>query len=347
MNQNKKLKLMLAIVVLAIAGVIVLELSRYVLNIKKPLRNPPAESPVKSRNSDRVVHLGKSSQIKSGVVAARLETTSYREDLQAYGAVLQVNTLIEARKNHAAIQASVHRAEAALEASRKEYERLKALNSDNRNVSDKALQAAEAVWQADEANVRAATISLQAVEEAARLQWGSLMSGWLSDFAPGFKRLTAVKDVLVQVTLPPDKYIRSAPGIINVRSADGKLVPARLVARAPGTDPRIQGMSFLYLAPSSKTRLIPGMYVEAYMPAGPRLRGVFIPASAVVRRQGHTWVYVQEAAGRFVRRRIPVNNPVGNGYFATGFPAGTRVVVKGAQLLLSAEFLPARNEKED
>jgi len=54
---------------------------------------------------------------------------------------------------------------------------------------------------------------------------------------------------------------------------------------------------------------------------------------------GKVYVYVQTAPDQFVRKEASLNNPVADGYVVTtNFSLGDRVVVEGAQILLSEEF---------
>ena len=77
----------------------------------------------------------------------------------------------------------------------------------------------------------------------------------------------------------------------------------------------------------------------AYLPIGPTVQGVMIPAAAVVWWQGKAWVYVQTDPNHFVRRELSTETPVPEGWFVgTGLAAGDSIVVRGAQLLLSEEF---------
>lgn len=338
----------------AIATVVIVIAAAVLVWLAAPIRNR-AGGPQKDAQTIKpgaaapgAVSISESSQKKAGIVTMPLELVSHREELRAYGTVLQANDLIGMRKDFAAVKASMDRSSALLDASAKEYERLKALYEDNRNVSEKALQAAEAKWRSDEATAYEAKISLQTVESAVRLYWGDKIGAWIFDSSPQFRRLITVEDVLIRVTLPPDLQIAAEPQRIRVQLMGRSSFPAKFVSRAPATDPRIQGMSFFYLSPSYKARLIPGMNVEAYMPAGPGMRGVFIPAEAIVWQNGRAWGYVLEDTVRFVRRPVPTEYPVKGGYLAVkGFSAGERIAVKGAQMLLSAEFQPARHEEED
>jgi multidrug efflux pump subunit AcrA (membrane-fusion protein) len=153
--------------------------------------------------------------------------------------------------------------------------------------------------------------------------------------------------VLIQLTLPPGEHVQPAPQTVLIQLAEEQSVSAHLVSLSPRTDPRIQGESFFYIAsPPQGIILLPGMDVRAFMLAGPPVQGVMIPASAVVWRQGKAWAYLQVNPEGFARRQVPTDTPVGQGYFVTeNFLAGDRVVLQGAQSLLSEEFLPKAQEE--
>jgi hypothetical protein len=60
---------------------------------------------------------------------------------------------------------------------------------------------------------------------------------------------------------------------------------------------------------------------------------------ALVRVRGKTYAYIQKSADQFVRKEVPLDDPVAGGYFTSvNFAPGDSVVVAGAQTLLSEEF---------
>jgi hypothetical protein len=92
------------------------------------------------------------------------------------------------------------------------------------------------------------------------------------------------------------------------------------------------------------------MRVAGQLKLGAKAReGVIVPASAVVWHGGKAWAYVKEDADRFVRKPVSTSQEMGNGWFtAEGLEADDKVVVSGAQLLLSEELkFQIRNENED
>jgi hypothetical protein len=300
----------------------------------------PKTQSAASRSANTVV-LTEEVQKAGGIVTKALEPTVYREHIEAYGTVLHPDGLLRTRNDYVSAKSSLEKAEAALRASKEEYRRLKSLNENDKNISDRMLQAGAAAMEADRAAESEAHENLRSVRSAAELQWGRILSGWIVDFSPGIERLLGLKDVLVQVTIPPGATLGSIPDKIAIQAPEGRPIGARLIIHAPATDPRIQGMSFIYIAPSHTTRLIPGMNVSAYLPAGGHEEGFIVPSSAVVWLQGRAWVYVKTTGTRFVRVGIPTSRAVRGGYFVMrGFTPGAGIVIRGAQALLSEERLP-------
>ena len=300
---------------------------------------PPVSAPprVAIVHGETVVTFDTATLARSGLEVEALQTQPHRVEATAYGAVLDLTDLADARGAVTAAAARVEKARAALAASSAEFKRVRALHADERNASDKALEEATARWRGDEADGRAADAALVAQLASARQRWGAVVSGWLERGSPELEALLAQRQGLVQVTLPPGTLLKSAPATATVRDGGAAAVAARLVSPAPRTDPRIQGASFYYVAPAAPG-LLPGAVVEAFLPAGPAVTGVVVPAAAVVWWQGRAWVYVEDGPGRFVRREVTTDAPVPGGWFVTaGVTAGGRVVVRGAQMLLSEE----------
>ena len=67
--------------------------------------------------------------------------------------------------------------------------------------------------------------------------------------------------------------------------------------------------------------------------------GFLISPSAVVWLDGQAWFYVQQTPDQFLRKKITVDQSTDHGQLiAKGIKDQTRLVIKGAQLLLSEEF---------
>jgi biotin carboxyl carrier protein len=136
----------------------------------------------------------------------------------------------------------------------------------------------------------------------------------------------------------------AAPATVRLSPMDsGPSVMARLVGLAPDADSLTRLPVYLYRASHAWAGAGPGTAVQATVAAGgPRSRGLLVPADAVVQWEGLAWVYVEtpaDAGFSYQRVRVDTTHPVPGGWLVTGgLAAGDKVVVRGAQQLLSEEF---------
>jgi hypothetical protein len=295
------------------------------------------------------VTLSREMQKKGGIETANPKPFLYRKETQAYVTVLDPGGLADLRRSYLSAISAAGKSKAALDATSEEYGRMKKLYEE-KNVSEKAFQSAEASFGADKADMTAASDAVQAVELSADQQWGGTIAGWVKSGSGPFLRLARQEDVLLQITLPQGYGADGTPTGLKVILPSGKAAAIKLVSPAPRTDPRIQGSSFYYVASAKETGLVPGMTASADFPSGPPVSGLLIPASAVVWWQGRAWAYVRTGADTFTRRKVPTGEPVEGGWFASkGFSAKDLIVIKGAETLLSQEFLakPVGGNEED
>jgi RND family efflux transporter MFP subunit len=256
----------------------------------------------------------------------------------------------------ASARADVASGKATLSASQAALNRARVLNADDKNVSDRALQQAQAQVASDQARLTAAQQSVALIESSL----GSARDGEIPLVAqhggqvvevlvhPGeavesgqaILRLTQFDRLLARITVPAGEAAAVDVGTANVLPLGlERPIRCQRVAIAGAIDPKLQGEPLLFQVPDPSLRLRPGLSVTAYLDApGPARRGVIVPQSAVVRQSGTTWVYVQIATDRFARRAVSPEEPVGEGWFTRSLSGGDRVVTTGAQTLLSEEF---------
>ncbi|MES1179882.1 MAG: hypothetical protein ABUL43_01670, partial [Hyphomicrobium sp.] len=119
----------------------------------------------------------------------------------------------------------------------------------------------------------------------------------------------------------------------------------------------------MWAAPSGNLAM-PGVSFFGLIDAGPGLRvgdrarvvadspdspaGVIIPSAAVIVYAGKSWCYVKTGPDKFERREVSLEAPVAEGFLVqSGFDVGTRVVVKGASVLLAREAEPGSLDDDD
>jgi hypothetical protein len=343
---NRRRRAMLLVVILSVLAVIGLILFFSLRKGPEEGRKAKMAAPAAQVGS---VTLSREMQEKGGIETANPKPFFYREKTQAYVTVIDPGGLSDLRKSYLNAEAGALKAKATLDATREEYGRMKSLYEE-KNVSNKAFQSAEASFRADEADTMAAGESVRAVELSANQQWGGTIAGWIKSGSVPFARLARREDVLLQVTLPQGYSADGAPSGLKVKLPSGKAAAIKLVSPAPRTDPHIQGLSFFYIASAKETGLLPGMSASAVFPSGQPLRGLVVPASAAVWWQGRAWAYVKTGADTFTRREVATGEPVEGGWFVSeGFSLQDLIVIKGAETLLSQEFLakPAGGKEED
>ena len=298
-------------------------------------------SHVQVQDGETVITLGAAARKRAGVSVETLREVRNRQQATAPATVLAATGLATLRDQYVAGESLVKKGEIAAGVDGKEYQRLKELYAQNQNVSAKVLQAAQGQLQSDQADLAAARQRLELARAGIRQSWGGVVADWVASGAPGLQRILEQQDVLVEVTIP--SALKSArPSSVHLDIPAGNTVTAKLVSLFPRVDPRIQGVSLLYVSPA-RPGLVPGVNPVARFAAGRLKNGVVVPESAVVWWQGSAWAYQQTELGHFVRRQVETGAPVRGGYFVTtGLASRDKIVVEGAQMLLSTELAPQR-----
>jgi hypothetical protein len=286
------------------------------------------------------VHLDKTAAAMLAVKTVNLSGVTGRAERQIPAVVIAPQELFDLRTNYVNATAQVEKAQASLEATSREYQRLSALNKEDKNVSDKAVEAAEVTFRSDQTTLRNANQLLALSGLPGRQNWGPVVGGWIEHGSAQLEAVLAGRTRLLQATPPEGANV---PHRLSLKTGQ-QTIEARLLSQLPRVDPRFQTPSYLYSVPAS-SGVIPGMNVIAFAVEGSLEPGVVIPDRAVLWWQGKSWVYLETARGVFVRRETSLTSPLGDGWFIQrGFAPGDRVVVEGAQQLLSEEF---RRENEN
>ena len=301
-----------------------------------------AQPAVTKVNGVTIVSLDAATQAGSGITTQALAASQYRDEAVASAVVMDLQPLIDLRTRHAAAATERATATALLDAARQDYERNRALYAQDQNVSLKVLQAAQASERAATARLNAASLAVADLKGALRTKFGDTLAQWATDAqSVPLQRLLAHRDVLLQVTAPLGTAGTDAPRI-EVAGTDNRRQGATFVARAQQADPALAGTGAIYRT-AATAATTSGARLQAFVPRGDAAAsaGVVVPASAMVWFGGQPWAFVQTTPERFARVPVPVTAPMSSGYFVQqGIQPGARVVVSGAQLLLSEELKP-------
>ncbi|WP_238179047.1 efflux RND transporter periplasmic adaptor subunit [Methylobacterium dankookense] len=304
-------------------------------------RAPAAEAPLPAprtavEDGRTIVRLSPEERAQVGLVTEVRRALPHRQELQAYGLVLDLARVTELTNAYLSAKAQLQQARARAEVSGNASRRAKNLGPYATPVQ---VETAEGTYQTDQAALMAAESQLRTLAATAQQEWGPVIGKAIVERAPAVTRLIERTDFLMQVTLPPGESVGAAPGAAFAEvPPQSDRVALRFVSPATRTDPRIQGQSFYYLV-SGESGLLPGMSTLAFLPSERTVTGVLVPEDAVVHGQGGTWVYRAVGEGAYVRHPIRSDPPMSDdAYVAEGLADGTEIVLKGGQALLSEEL---------
>jgi hypothetical protein len=246
-------------------------------------------------------------------------------EIRAYGKVLDLSPL-------APFAAELRTAGIAIEVSRREWARLRKLHDEGQNASERAVEAAEAEFQKSVA-------ARQGIQDRLALAWGKTIAEQ-PDLEAFLHSFVDSENALVRLDLLPGQTVKSAPPTVAIalQADESSSVEGRRFEFLAPADSALPVQSFVYLVKGTKwspgTKVIGKIQCE-----GDTLSGVLMPRNAIVRDQGQAWAYWQAAEDTFIRRRVALDHHAPGGWLVTGgWPAGERVVITGAQALLSEEL---------
>lgn len=301
-----------------------------------------------------VVTLSKEGQKQSDIQTVTLTGSQHQKTLNTLGNVISIDTLIELRTRYLNAKANANIARASLANSKQDYQRMQALNKDDRNVSDHVMLSAQAAFKSDQAKVQAAETEANNLNDTIRQTWGESLAKEATNENPStnLKALLQHKEVLLLITLPSNSDVKAGESIIVVPTgSQTKGIDAKFVAASPQTDTTVQGRTYYFRAPAENLRA--GMRVSVEMKdtsSNSNNNGVTVPASAVVWYAGKPWIYKKQSEESFIRLPISTDNETNGGWFnrTDKLTSGDILVVNGAQLLLSEEFkYQIKNENQD
>ena len=249
----------------------------------------------------------------------------------AFGRVLDPTPLVTLDSDLAA-------AEAALSASRAEYERSQKLLAGGQNTSMKAVETAEAAFRADE-------IKADGIRRQGLMQWGSVAGDDTKARRNFVEALVRGEAALVRVDLLPGDALSDLPKAAKllVMGREATPIETAKITPAADADAKTQAQGFILRVDNPPFALRPGMALTAWLELAEKPRtGFTLLRSAVLRHDGRTWVFVQEEEEKFVRKPVVLDSPMEKGWFISGEDGGIKaddlLVVTGAQALLSEEM---------
>ncbi|MDP2868986.1 hypothetical protein [Methyloversatilis sp.] len=297
------------------------------------------------RNPDGLtsVRLTAAAQTASGIELGQPLAVRAGTEHEAQAAVLDLEPLFALRGLLHEARADIARLAAQLARAETERDRVQALFSDDRNVSERTLQTARSQVEQDRAALAAARARADGLHARLVHGWGPLAGSATGEAPDELERLADRRNSLVAVAL---RGSGEAPPLMLLRLPDGNdAIEARRIGPAPRSLAQAAGETWLYKS-------------ERVLPTGTRLaaRGVtgetmlsLVPNSAVVWYAGLPWVYVRDddEPEEFTRQALPADSQRPDGWLAPKLEDDARVVTRGAQLLLSEELKHTLADEND
>lgn len=315
-------------------------------------------APVRTETNDDdygnegTLNIESAAQIRSGLKTIKLEPYRYRPELTAYGNVVALQPLLDLRNRYLAALSGHESAKSRLTLAQQSIDRTRLLHRGGA-VSGRSLQEQQSQWQSEQAITQGSRLQIETVRNEAVLNWGQAIAElFLNANTDTLLPYLSGQKNLLHISLPPNNRPVDTLDEVRVsRYGDrNRAEPARFISPAPQTDPLTQGESYFFETEYVGIRT--GMRIVVFIPLRENAEvGVLIPASSVIRHLGQSFVYVKTAPEHFQRLTINEFIDTDAGYFVTdGLHAGQKLVVSGAQMLLSEEFksqIPDEDDDDD
>ncbi len=293
-----------------------------------------AEASKEATHSDTENHaegelkVSKATQETLGLKIAAATEVSAAEEVDAFGRVLDPGPLLS-------LVAELQSASATAATSEQEWKRIQGLFEQDRNASARMLEQAEAARKRDIAQVGSLRARIDTTWCPELLQ--------LQDLSGLLQRLGSRQQVLVRLDLAADRIPVAVPASARVTAIgrDDTAGTVTILGRAAAADPQFLGAGYLGLLSSGT--LPAGTALTGWVPSGkPNANRTLVPDSAVVRTGETAAVFVQTGAEVFQKRSVTLLRSTEAGWLLeSGLKTGEKVVITGAQALLSAASKPA------
>jgi hypothetical protein len=265
--------------------------------------------------------LTKEQQAAAGLKFAQAEAVEIPRQITGYGRVLDPSSVV-------ALAFDVQTARAAMDASNKDFERVKSLFAQNQNASARTLETAEAVLKRDRALLAAAEAKLQTAV-------GPRLAA-KQNFSDVIDSVAKMQSALVRVDIVGEApHTAQATFEVSPLANKDVIVEAEFMGPAPTSDATLQGQGYLGLV---RTNIFAANTAIAatFDDTSEKTKGFAISHSAVLQNGDEVFVFVQAGEESFKKIPIEIGSRKGDRVFVTGDLSATdQIVVEGAHQILS------------
>lgn len=301
-------------------------------------------------NGSLVVKISKETQKFAGIKTSLTENISIQSEDTAFSNVIDIQELLDMRAHYKKAQAERNIVNTSYRNATKLLEQLEVLHKEANNISTRELQQARAKWEEERARINALNIELQNIKDNMNQKWNTELTELaLKQNSEIIERLINREEYIILVSLKGEQQLNPDAAFVFVNREDDRQSArkAYFISAAPFTDNILQGETYFFRTNGDRIRI--GMRLYVWLPnTGFSGEGVDIPAEAIVWYTGKPWAYIQIDEEHFSRRSLL--NPIQTSdswLVKENFKVGERIVISGAQTLLSEEFKYAIHDEDD
>ena len=296
------------------------------------------------------VALSAETQKIAGIKTVSAQSITFNAEDKAHASIIDIGHLVDLRSRVRNVRAALKISRTRVNSAVTSLSGLQKLNAETTTVSQRELQRAQAALAEQRAIFSAEQIKLDNIRTEMLQRWNSTITELaLQDSSELINRLLNQQEHLILLALRPEQRLSSGTAFVYVNHSDERHTARRayVVSAAPFSDLNLRGETYFLRAPSEQLRI--GMQLHAWLPGtGFSGTGIEIPDSAIVWYAGKPWAYVQLNEFTFGRRSLPEARRTDHGWLVgENFATGDRIVISGAQTLLSEEFKWAIPDEDD
>jgi len=290
----------------------------------------------------------------SGIKLQKISISTHEQSIPSYGITVNLSPLLKNQNDFTNLKYQKTKLLAKLDEEAEQISKLIILNKDNKNIADSVVQEKNIEISDLKNDIAIINNNIKNLLFNIDHQWGKDFKELITDSKNHYlEKLLHNEYRLIKITIPINQTLDIIPKEIKVSPSNQpkKTYKAIFISKAQDTDQSIQGKSFYYYVTENDLEI--GLKLKAFIVSDkiePDNAYLFIPKESVIWSSGKAWVFIKNNEGNFLRKPLPRLVEIDGGWIIKEgiIIENDKIVVDGAQLLLSEEFkYQIKNENED
>jgi len=290
----------------------------------------------------------------SGIKLQKISISTHEQSIPSYGITVNLSPLLKNQNDFTNLKYQKTKLLAKLDEEAERISKLIILNKDNKNIADSVVHKKNIEISDLKNDIAIINNNIKNLLFNIDHRWGKDFKELIADSKNHYlEKLLHNEYRLIKITVPINQTLDIIPKEIKVSPSNQpkKTYKATLISKAQDIDQAIQGKSFYYYVTENDLEI--GLKLKAFIVID-KIESdntyLFIPKESVIWSSGKAWVFIKNNEGNFLRRPLPRLLEIDGGWIIKEgiIMKNDKIVVDGAQLLLSEEFkYQIKNENED